>query len=316
MDALRLHVAHRRRDDAPPSRPGGWPRPRGSGTQKRMPLPRPSAAWRSMSAAASTRIVDADRRAVAAGAAVEAGQLVRAPADDRHAPGLEHLQRAADIQDRLGPCADDRDRGPGQLVQVGRDVQGVLPSPMDAADATGREHPDACQRARDHRRRDRGARPARTTQHAPTGSDARPWARQRACASCSSAASSSPTEMRPSWVAMVAGHGAAGPDRGLRPPRSIQVGGPRQTMRDERGLEGDDRHARIGDGGRDRAGQSGSRGCAHELEVADRESRVTRWPVTAGRQVGSRHGRQRRARRARPRSSTRRARVPGARRRS
>ena len=98
-------------------------------------------------------------------ARVEPGHLVLADRHDRHAAGLEVLERGRHVEDRLRPGAHDRDRRAGQLVEVGRDVERRRPgvaerAAMDAADAAGREDPDPGCVRRDHRRGDGRRRPA------------------------------------------------------------------------------------------------------------------------------------------------------------
>ena len=71
------------------------------------------------------------------------GELVRAVPDHRRALRLEHLQRARNVEDGFGTGADDRDGGSSEFREVRGDVEGVLASAMDAADAAGDEHLDA-----------------------------------------------------------------------------------------------------------------------------------------------------------------------------
>src|SRR5699024_12126647 len=87
--------------------------------------------------------VQAVVHAEAAGAGVEGGELVGAVADDGDALGLQVLQGQAQVQDGLGPGADDHYRGLAQLLQVGGDVHGGLSPTVDAADAAGGEDADA-----------------------------------------------------------------------------------------------------------------------------------------------------------------------------
>ena len=187
---------------------------------------------------------------MAAAAAVEAGHLVAAPAHHRHAARLERLERAADVEDGLGPGADDGHRRAGQLTQVGADVHRRLPSPVDAADA-----------ARWRRRRCRpGARrsswPRRWCRPSPAvparrpGSAARPWG-------CHAHRPAPParSSVRPTSDAAVVDrhrgrHGAGVADGRLRHACGREVVGARQAVggdgrfeghhgaaRDERGLD-------------------------------------------------------------------------------
>src|SRR5207253_2846375 len=94
-------------------------------------------------------------RRLAAGGDEEGGELVGLVADDRHALGLEDLQRPRDVEDALGAGADDGDGGAGQLGQVGGDVPGVRPA-VGAADAAGGEDADAGQVGERHRAGDGG----------------------------------------------------------------------------------------------------------------------------------------------------------------
>ena len=87
--------------------------------------------------------------------AVKRRELLRAEADDRHAVGLQILQRQAKIQDRLGPGADHRDRRIRQLLQIGRDVHRGFRPAMHAADAACSEEGDARHMGDHHGRRHR-----------------------------------------------------------------------------------------------------------------------------------------------------------------
>ena len=82
----------------------------------------------------------------AAVADVKGREPVGLVADHRHALGLQHLQRARHIEDRLGAGADDGDGRTRKLRQIGRDVQAGLAAAVDAADAAGREDGDAGRR--------------------------------------------------------------------------------------------------------------------------------------------------------------------------
>ena len=91
---------------------------------------------------------------VAGGAAVECGQLVGAKTENRHAVGLEVLERQTEVQNALCARADDADRRVGELLQVGGDVHGLLCAAMHAADAAGCEEADAGEAGNDHGRCD------------------------------------------------------------------------------------------------------------------------------------------------------------------
>jgi len=71
---------------------------------------------------------------------------VRAEPDDRDAERLEPLQRARQVEERLGPGAHGDHRMAGQGGEVGALVAGLRPVAMDAADAAGGEHLDAGRR--------------------------------------------------------------------------------------------------------------------------------------------------------------------------
>ena len=64
--------------------------------------------------------------------------------------GLQILQRQTEVQNGLGTGADHHDGGVGQLLQIGRDVEGLLSAAMHAADAAGGEHLNACHVSDDH----------------------------------------------------------------------------------------------------------------------------------------------------------------------
>ena len=83
-------------------------------------------------------------------AGVEGGELLSTVTDDRHAVGLQILQRQTEVQNRLGTGADHHDGGVGQLLQIGRDVEGLLSAAVHAADAASGEHLNACHVSDDH----------------------------------------------------------------------------------------------------------------------------------------------------------------------
>ena len=113
-------------------------------------------------------IRDAPRRRDPRRAGREARHVVLADGHEGHATRLEHLERRRHVEDRLGPGADDDHRRPGELLEIGRDVEaGRLRGPgpaeraaVDAADATRREDRDPGRVRRDHRRRHGRRRPA------------------------------------------------------------------------------------------------------------------------------------------------------------
>ena len=78
-----------------------------------------------------------------------------APAEHRHTDGLEVLERAGQVEERLGAGAHRDDRVVGDGVEVGRHVAGRLGAAVDAADAAGGEHGDPGGRGQRQRRRDR-----------------------------------------------------------------------------------------------------------------------------------------------------------------
>ena len=90
-------------------------------------------------------------------AGVEGRKLVGAVADDRDSLGLQELERLADVEDRFGAGANDRDAGARKFDQIGRDVEGLLGPTVHAADAAGGEDFDACEPGDEHRRCDRRA---------------------------------------------------------------------------------------------------------------------------------------------------------------
>src|SRR5580765_7246875 len=74
-------------------------------------------------------------RAYAQGPRVEPGQLVLTDRHDRDPSSFQVFEGRRDVEDRLRAGADDRHRGPRQLLQVGRDVEGRRMRDV----ATGRE---------------------------------------------------------------------------------------------------------------------------------------------------------------------------------
>ena len=93
---------------------------------------------------------------------VEAREAIRAESHDGDVEGLESFERGGDIEDRLDPRADDRDRGCGERGEVCGLIPGLTCLAVDAAEATGGEDADAgqvCQMAR-RRHGCRGVLPA------------------------------------------------------------------------------------------------------------------------------------------------------------
>ena len=95
-----------------------------------------------------------DRRPAVAG--VEQRQRGSAPAEHRHAERLEQLASCWHVENRLGPGADHHRRRPGDLQQVGGDVQRLGEPAMHAADAAGAHERDARQPAYRERPADGG----------------------------------------------------------------------------------------------------------------------------------------------------------------
>ena len=125
--------------------------------------------WARAMAAGSSSRRGAGRPAVAR---PEGGERVLAEGDDRHAAGLEHLERLRQVEDRLGAGGDHGDRGLGEFLEVGGDVEGRLGAAVDAADAAGGEDLDAGEARADHRGGDGGrAGPALGQRHGEVGAE-------------------------------------------------------------------------------------------------------------------------------------------------
>ena len=127
---------------------------------------------------------------------------------------------------------------------------------VHAADAAGREDPDARRLGRDHRRRDGRRAPAarRDRRARGSGRDTLRTEPLGAVASASRSSPASPTRSRPRLSATVAGTAPERPDGGLGRRGDLHVLRVGQPVADERGLEGDDRGAvakRVGDLGGD-----------------------------------------------------------------
>ena len=93
----------------------------------------------------------------------EAREDARAVPDDRDAQGLEPLERRGDVEHRLHPGAHHGDRRVREGRQVGRLVERVGRAAVHAAEPARGEHADAGERGEVRRRshRGRGARAAR-----------------------------------------------------------------------------------------------------------------------------------------------------------
>ncbi len=116
------------------------------------------------------RVVEAERARKPRVARPEGRQRVLPEGDHRHAPGLEHLQRLRQVEDRLGPARHHRHRGLRQLLEIGRDVEARLGAAMHPADAAGGEDLDPRQPRADHRRgHGRRARPPLGQGHGEVG---------------------------------------------------------------------------------------------------------------------------------------------------
>ena len=188
----------------------------------------------------------------------EAGHVGLPDGHDRDAARFEVLERCRHVEDRLRPGAHDGHRGPSELLEVGRDVEGgrrarwpssaprwTPPIPPVArtripaawaaiivAETVVAAHPPSAMAA---------ARLGRAALRTDPGG---------AVASDSMAASSSPTSTRPAWIATVAGIAPGRTHGVLRSPRDGQVLGVREPVADQRRFEGDDRTA-LGERGRD-----------------------------------------------------------------
>src|SRR5580704_1439925 len=193
---------------------------------------------------------------------IERRQLGRAPADDEHAERLEQLHRARQIEDRLRAGRDDGDRRARQRDEIVRDVAGI--AAMNAADAAGREDPDAGMR-RDHGRR--AHRRRRRT--APREMD-----RQIGRAGLREIFAAARDSLERGIVEPDVGsavehgdrrrNGPAGAHGGFELACDGEIIWPRQAVRDDRRLERDDRRGGIGDFG-----------VAHEIEHVRMIARVS-----------------------------------------
>ena len=195
--------------------------------------------------------------------AVEPGDVVLADRHDRDAPRLEVLEGRRHVEDRLRSGAHDGHGGPAEFLEVGRDVEAgraVRPglserAPVDAADAAGREDPDARRVGRDHRRRDRGGGPAALGQG---DREAGPGGLANGAGRRGGEGVQGVGIEAHQHAAIVDRHRgrdrATLADGGLRGARDLDVLWIRQAVADEGGLEGDDGRAvaqRAGDLGRD-----------------------------------------------------------------
>ena len=120
----------------------------------------------------------------------------RAATQHRHARHLQMLQCAGQVEEGLGAGAHRDERVVGDGVEVGRDVARGLGTPVDAADASGREHADPGGGGQSERGGHGGGAvlPARRDGHAKVafGGLAR-----RTADACCSAASRPPAARRP-----------------------------------------------------------------------------------------------------------------------
>ena len=89
---------------------------------------------------------------------VEARVPVRAVPEHRHAQRLEPFQGRRDVEDGLGPGADQHERIPGQGHQIGRLVEGLGGAVVHPAEASRGEDVDARGSGEESRPRDGGTR--------------------------------------------------------------------------------------------------------------------------------------------------------------
>ena len=71
---------------------------------------------------------------------VEAGELLRAVADDRHAERLQALERRGDVEDRFHARRDDEDGDDAHRLEICRDVPGRHGAAVDPTEPAGRHH--------------------------------------------------------------------------------------------------------------------------------------------------------------------------------
>ena len=145
---------------------------------------------------------------------------------------------------------------------AGRSVPGLPErAAVDAADPARREDPDPGRVGRDHRRRDRGGRPAAFGER---DGQARPGGLADRCRPARSRArAAQPRIQADEDPAVMDRDGrrdrAALADRGLRRARDLDVLRIRQAVADQGGLEGDDRRCRRAARRRPRARSAGGR---------------------------------------------------------
>ena len=166
--------------------------------------------------------------------AIEPGQLVLADRDDRHAPGLEVLERrrrrrgSPSGRRRRRPSGSGRaPRGPTRCRGSARPANPASAerAAVDAADPARREDADAGGVRRDHRRRDGGRRPAGQRRARRRGSAARPSGPTRRAPSRAPRARRRRARpaRRPSCTATVAGTAPDVADRRLGGPGHLEV---------------------------------------------------------------------------------------------
>ncbi len=109
----------------------------GGGWTTSTPCCRRSAPCISMMRRDVRRILGAMLQHQTASRGVERGELVRPEANHRNAEGFQSLQGPIEIENRLRPRAHHRDGGPGQAMNVGRHVEAVFTSSMNAPDSPG-----------------------------------------------------------------------------------------------------------------------------------------------------------------------------------
>jgi hypothetical protein len=86
------------------------------------PQPLPQA----VSAGDLGRAVEPQRRGQAAVPRPEGRKRIAAVANDGHPAGLQRLQRLGQVEDGLGPRADDGDGGLGQFVEIGAVIDAAV----------------------------------------------------------------------------------------------------------------------------------------------------------------------------------------------
>lgn len=74
-----------------------------------------------------------------------------------NALGLEVLEGAGDVEETLAAAADDGDRGPTELGEISRDIEGFLSATMDPSKTASSEDLDLGQMCQQHGAGDGGA---------------------------------------------------------------------------------------------------------------------------------------------------------------